>query len=153
MRIFIVFLFIVGASFCHAQTDTMFVEKLDGTILAYPLSVFNGITLPVITDVQEEKKMQEILSSFMLFQNYPNPFNPSTTIQYSIPIPGDVKIAIYDVQGRVVRSFDSPPHLAGNNSITWDSRNDDGALVTSGMYFCQVLFNNNSLVKKLLLLK
>ena len=155
MRQVIVFLFLVCSSICYTQTDSMFVEKMDGSIRGYPISIINGITFskeePV--SVREEQMMQNILSSFAVYQNYPNPFNPSTTIQYSIPATGDVTIDIYDVQGRAVRTLENAAQQAGDHSIVWDSRNNYGTRVSSGTYFCQILFNNTSLVKKLLLIK
>lgn len=155
MRQVVVFLFLICSSICFAQTDSMFVEMMDGSIRSYPITIINVITFsqeePV--SVREEQMMQNVLASFAVYQNYPNPFNPSTTIQYSIPATGDVKTDIYDVQGRVVRSLENSVQQAGNHSIVWDSRNNYGNTVSSGTYFCQILFNNNSLVKKLLLIK
>ena len=155
MRQVVVFLFLVYSSICFAQTDSMFVEMMDSSIRGYPISNISGITFSKegTVNVREEQLMQNVLSSFAVYQNYPNPFNPSTTIQYSIPQNGEVRINIFDVQGRLVRSFDNAIKQSGNHSLVWDSRNNSGNTVSSGTYFCQVLFNNNSLVKKLLLLK
>jgi len=132
----------------------MFVEMQNGSIRGYPISLINQITFSGIpTSVKEQELMQNVLSSFTLYQNYPNPFNPSTTIQYNVPKPGVVEINIFDIQGRLIRSMSKSFQQAGVHSIVWDSRTNSGGAVASGTYFCQVLFNGSSLVKKLLLLK
>jgi hypothetical protein len=132
----------------------MLVQKMDGTIRGYPISLINKITFSgVPTSVKEEELMQNVLSSFALYQNYPNPFNPSTTIQYNVPRTGDVEVRIFDIQGRLVRSLSKSYQQAGVHSLVWDSRSNSGMVVASGTYFCQVLFNGTALVKKLILIK
>jgi hypothetical protein len=150
-----IFLFLLScSSFCLGQTDSMFVEKIDGTIRGYPISLINQITFSGIpTGVKEQELIQNVLSSFSLYQNYPNPFNPSTTIQYSVPRAGDVEARIFDIQGRLVRSLSNGYQQAGTHSLVWDSRGNSGTVVASGTYFCQVFFNGTALVKKLVLVK
>jgi hypothetical protein len=132
----------------------MFVEKMDGTNRGYPIAMINQITFSgVLTTVKDQKLVQNVLSSFVLYQNYPNPFNPSTTIQYSMPKAGNVEARIFDIQGRLVRSLSKSYQQAGIHSLVWDSRGNSGTVVASGVYFCQVLFNGSALVKKLLLIK
>jgi len=132
----------------------MFVEKMDGTIRGYPITLINQISFSSVpTGVKEQELMQKVLSSFALYQNYPNPFNPSTTIQYSVPKSGDVEARIIDIQGRLVRSLSKSFQQAGTHSIVWDSRGNFGTVVASGTYFCQVLFNGSALVKKIVLIK
>ena len=75
-------------------------------------------------------------SNYKLYQNYPNPFNPETTIEYSLHKPSTVELAIHDVSGKLVRSLVSGQKNAGNHLAKWDSRDNNGILVTSGIYFC-----------------
>jgi hypothetical protein len=154
MKLLIVFLFLATTSICTAQTDSIFVEKADGTITGYAVSAIREITFSgLVTTVREQELVQNVLTSFALHQNYPNPFNPSTTIQYDIPHSGDVTITIYDIQGRLVRSLSSQNEQAGRHATVWDGRNDRGVSVSSGSYFCRVDFNKTFLVRKLVLLK
>jgi hypothetical protein len=154
MKLPIVFLLYAFSSLCFAQTDSVFVERADGTTIGYAVSAIREITFSgLITSVREQGLVQNVLSSFVLRQNYPNPFNPSTTIQYDIPHTGEITIAIYDIQGRLVRSLASLTQQAGTHSAVWDGRNDSGLNVSSGNYFCRVDFNRSFLVKKLILLK
>jgi hypothetical protein len=154
MRIINALLIVTCFTISNAQTDSMFVEKKDGTIRGYPISLVRQITFSGSpTSVKEQELVQNVLSSFALYQNYPNPFNPSTTIQYSVPKAGDVEVRIFDIQGRLVRSLSKNYQQAGTHALVWDSRNNSGTIVTSGTYLCQVLFNGTALVKKLVLIK
>ncbi len=154
MRITTIPLLTLCSSICLAQTDSMFVEKMDGTIQGFPMRLISQITFSVTsTTVHEQDLIQKALLSFALHQNFPNPFNPSTTIQYSVPRAGDVEINIFDIQGRLVRALVKSNQQAGIHFIVWDSRGNSGHLVASGVYLCQVLFDGSALVKKLVLLK
>ena len=154
MKLPIVFLLFAISSICFAQNDSVFVEKVDGKIIGYAMSAIREITFSgMATSIREQELVEKVLSSFTLHQNYPNPFNPTTTIQYDIPLSGEVTIAIYDIQGRLVRSLASFNQQAGTHSVVWDARNDGGVNVSSGNYFCRVHFNHSFLVQKLLLLK
>ena len=86
--------------------------------------------------------------SFQLYQNYPNPFNPSTTIKYSINEKGYVKLSVYDLLGREISDLVNEVKTPGEYSIRFN-----GDRFSSGVYFYKLTVNNNSLVKKLLLLK
>ena len=151
----LLFLIFLGcSSLSIAQADSMFVEKKDGTIRVYSVLLISEIFFEgTFTDIKEEKLAITLLSSFVLSQNYPNPFNPTTNIQYTIPTSGEVLVNIFNIQGRLIRTLLQSFQTAGNHTIVWDSRNNNGNTVSSGTYFCQVSFKNNSLVKKLLLLK
>ncbi|KAF0151614.1 MAG: FG-GAP repeat protein [Ignavibacteria bacterium] len=96
----------------------------------------------------------EILpSAFTLDQNYPNPFNPSTVISYTLPKQSRVQIKIYDVIGNEVRSLIDEDKNAGKYNILWDSRNNTGSRVTSGVYFYKIFADGFTETKKMVLLK
>ncbi|MEJ2722479.1 MAG: FlgD immunoglobulin-like domain containing protein, partial [bacterium] len=77
---------------------------------------------------------------FALYQNAPNPFNPSTVIRYDVPAGGgQVTLAVYDVNGRLVRTLRSGVETAGKKSVTWDARDNNGARVASGVYFYRLV--------------
>lgn len=137
----------------HAQTDSMFVEKNDGTIQRYPISLIRELSFSVVTEVKELSAVETILRSFVLRQNYPNPFNPSTTIEFEIPRAGYVEVKIFDVTGRLVRAILDGRQQAGLHRVTWDGHTDSGQFGSSGTYLCQVKFDKSFLVKKLMLIK
>jgi hypothetical protein len=72
-------------------------------------------------------------SEFALHQNYPNPFNPSTTIPYDLPVAARVKIMLYDILGRAVRTFGNEVQAAGCYDVHVDARN-----LASGTYVYRI---------------
>jgi hypothetical protein len=88
------------------------------------------------------------LRTFNLFQNYPNPFNPSTTINYSLAKPGNVKLTIYNAIGSKEAVIINEYKPAGNYSVKFNGSN-----LASGIYFYRLESGNFSLTKKLTLMK
>jgi hypothetical protein len=89
-----------------------------------------------ITDVQLEIE-KDFLSqpfTFALYSNYPNPFNPETWLQFEVGAKTEVKLIIYDLLGRRVRSLVQRPYNPGRHIVNWDGRNDFGSLVSTGVY-------------------
>jgi M6 family metalloprotease-like protein len=91
--------------------------------------------------------------AFSLSQNYPNPFNPSTTIEYTIARTGPVDIAIFDVNGRKVRTLVGEAKMQGNHKAVWNGKNDRGVSVASGVYFYRLTAGNFTQIKKMILLR
>lgn len=75
-----------------------------------------------------------------LLPNIPNPFHPDTEIRYesSGVMEGPVHLAIYDVQGRVVRNFGLVPATTGVHSVRWDGKDGAGRDVAAGMYLVRL---------------
>ncbi len=76
----------------------------------------------------------ELPDNYQLLGNYPNPFNPSTTISYALPFNSRVELNIYDVTGKLVKSLKLTDQSAGHQSIVWNGTNEQGTLVSSGIY-------------------
>src|SRR5437867_4497781 len=68
----------------------------------------------------------------------PNPFTQSTTIAVAMPRRAQSHLAVYDVQGRVVRTLVNRVLEAGTHTITWDGRTDAGNRVAKGVYFAKL---------------
>jgi hypothetical protein len=83
-----------------------------------------------------------------MFQNYPNPFNPSTTIRYSIINPDVVKIKIYDVLGREVRTLVNEFKQAGTYELQFSANG-----LASGIYLYRIESGSFVETKKMILLK
>jgi hypothetical protein len=92
-----------------------------------------------------------------LFQNYPNPFNPTTTIRYALDKPAYITLNVYNFAGQKVKTLAQQYQNAGEFRVQWDSRNDLGDQVSSGVYFYRLKISNSSgsylVQKKMLLLK
>jgi hypothetical protein len=65
---------------------------------------------------------------------YPNPFNPSTTLAYELRRPGPVRLRVFDLAGRLVRTLVSGERDAGSYTVTWNGRDDGGRALASGSY-------------------
>ncbi len=94
-----------------------------------------------------------IPDQFALHHNYPNPFNPVTTILYDIPVDAAVMLVVYDILGRQVKTLINTNQTAGYKSIRWHGINDQGQLVSAGMYFYHLQAGRFSKVRKMVLLK
>ena len=92
-------------------------------------------------------------ATFILHQNYPNPFNPSTAFRYQLPVNSDVELAIYNVQGQLVRRLVAGQQPAGSHSALWDGTGDRGQRVPSGVYVYRLRAGSFVQTRKLLLLK
>ncbi|MCH2650946.1 MAG: T9SS type A sorting domain-containing protein, partial [Candidatus Marinimicrobia bacterium] len=92
-------------------------------------------------------------TEYSLGNNYPNPFNPITKFTYSIPEDVRVRITVYDIQGRAVKTLVDSDQSAGYKSIQWNATNNAGAPVSAGLYFYRIQSSNFSQTKKMIFLK
>ncbi len=76
----------------------------------------------------------ELPVDYLLSQNYPNPFNPTTNIKFAIPQAGNVKIAVYNLLGQEVRTLVSSYVDRGTGVVSWDGRDNNGKMASTGMY-------------------
>ena len=109
-----------------------------------------------LDDGEEERWIQpddETPRQYQLHDAYPNPFNPSTTIAYSLPYAGQVRLTIHDARGRQLRTLVSGVQPAGYRQATWDGRDDAGRGVPGGIYFYRIEAGDYMAAKKLVLLK
>jgi len=89
-----------------------------------------------------------------LHQNVPNPFNPVTLIRYELPQEMEVALRVYDAAGRLVRELvPSEVQRAGPYAVSWSGRDGAGREVGTGVYFYQLEAGEQTLSRKMLLLK
>lgn len=91
---------------------------------------------------------RDIILKYSLNQNFPNPFNPTTHIKYSIPFDELVRIKIFDILGREVKTIINENKIAGEYIVYFD-----GSSLASGIYFYKLETNNFICIKKMLLIK
>jgi len=87
-------------------------------------------------------------SSLYLLSNYPNPFNPVTLISYSVPVSGNLKIEVYDVQGAKVVTLVDRFVSKGDYDVPFDAIG-----LSSGIYLLRMTNSETSLVNKITVLK
>ncbi|RKZ28768.1 hypothetical protein DRQ29_01380 [bacterium] len=88
-----------------------------------------------------------------LFGAYPNPFNSATKIVYALTEPGNVKLDIIDIDGKIVKTVDSGWRNTKLYSIRSDGCDYSGRTMPSGLYFARLQSEKTLLVKKLMLTK
>jgi len=100
------------------------------------------------------REISSVPQQYNLYQNYPNPFNPSTTIKFSMPEPDKVQIAIYDIQGTLVKNLiNHEEYSSGTYSVNWNGKNESGKQAASGVYIARIMTSKFSRAIKMNLLK
>ena len=100
-----------------------------------------------------EKSDADLPEGFELHQNYPNPFNPSTEIRFSLPEAQKVELVIYNMQGRKVATLIDGYLSAGEHQVEWNSKDDQGNTVSSGVYLYKLIAGSVTVSKKMTLVK
>lgn len=72
--------------------------------------------------------------TFALRPNLPNPFSAQTLIRFAMPEPGDARLTVYDVQGRMIKVLETGELSAGTHDVRWDGTNQSGSRVPGGIY-------------------
>jgi hypothetical protein len=103
---------------------TIFLE-VDGTRLAGRVAE-SLARRPIVSDLP---------TRFALHQNRPNPFTHATTLRFDLPVPAQVRLAVFDVQGRLRSVVANGWFPAGTHALTWSGGDADGARLGPGVYF------------------
>ena len=107
---------------------------------------------PFITTGVEQSEEPSRVETFCLYQNYPNPFNPETIIRFTLPVPSEVTLSIYNILGQQIRAFTAYYH-AGDHMVAWDGKNSSGEDVASGVYLYRLSAGQYQDTKKMLLIR
>jgi hypothetical protein len=86
--------------------------------------------------------------TFDLAQNYPNPFNPSTSIKYSVPESGNIRLSVFNIVGEEVAVLADGFTQAGFYEVSFNASN-----LPSGVYVYKLQSDNSVQAKKMMLLK
>lgn len=93
------------------------------------------------------------LGDLTLGQNNPNPFNPKTVISFNVAREGRGSLRVYNLRGEMVRTLLEGTVPAGEQSVQWDGRGDDGLLAGSGVYLYRLEVDGQALSRRMMLLK
>jgi hypothetical protein len=93
-------------------------------------------TEPALLDRVEGTR--KIALSLRLDEAVPNPTLDATTITYAVPTAGPVRLMVFDVSGRAIRTLVEGNSVAGEYAVRWDGRRDDGTPVRAGVYFARL---------------
>ena len=87
------------------------------------------------SDTEDPTEGSARISKSGLLQNRPNPFTPVTKIGFELAQAGRVELAIYGVDGRLIRTLINEERLAGSHVVTWDGCDAEGKKLAGGVYF------------------
>jgi hypothetical protein len=85
---------------------------------------------------------------YELKQNHPNPFNPVTTIRFNLPEESHVRLEVFDVQGRLVKTLANRTFSSGFHAAEWNATG-----VSSGVYFYRLVTPSYTEMRKMILLR
>ena len=128
-----------------ALPDSVVAKDLAGLILVggsegNPVSLSYAIGGPTAAEADTPP------AGFTLHGNYPNPFNPTTTVRYTLPTAGRVRLAVYDVLGREVALLQDDIRNAGTHQVRLEARG-----WASGMYLYRLTTPDGSATRRMVL--
>ncbi len=85
---------------------------------------------------------------FQFVSAFPNPFNPSTTVHFEMQRAAQVRLSVYDIQGREVALLLNEQLSAGNHEVSWN-----GSSYSTGLYLIELVSSSQREFAKVLLLK
>lgn len=128
----------------------LFIEEPGFTVSLKQISA-NGVLGQKPSNIK--KYFNHETKDIYLYNNYPNPFNSETKIKFKLNKPEDVTLIIYDITGKIIRSVQFDRLNSGVHSYAWNSRDNNGNEIASGIYFYRLITNEYSITKKLLLIQ
>jgi len=90
---------------------------------------------------------------FKLRQSFPNPFNATTRIRYSLEIPADVSLEVFNIFGQKIATLVAGPQSRGEYQVHWDGKNEAGQVVATGVYFVRFTAGQFVAIQKALLIR
>jgi len=98
-------------------------------------------------------QMDQLPETTIMENAYPNPFNPQTFISYKLSEATTVKIKVYDMQGRSIKTLFNGKQAAGSYHVYWNGTNKDGMKVSTGNYMIRMETENTMKSQKVLFIK
>ncbi len=127
----------------NGTDDIAYVDNSTGEIKV----LYNNL----LTGINDKNELS--FCKTQLMDNYPNPFNPETKITYSLAKEGNTELTIYNIKGQKVKTLMNDHVDAGEHSVIWNGKDQNGADVSSGVYFYRVKTADGVQNRKMLLLK
>jgi len=108
----------------------------------------NNVQIELFNATTNVENENYFVKDFAINQNYPNPFNPSTTINYQIPVSGNVELKVFDILGNEVATLVNQIQNAGTHSVNFDASN-----LSSGTYIYTIKSGSFFKSNKMMLVK
>ncbi len=133
-------------------------KEIIGEFLRIPIThlglIKENIEMDVLVNTTNQKisLKNSVLSRNEFFGNFPNPFNPSTTFQMNCVQETKVKINIYNLKGKLVKSLING-NFQGLQNFQWNGLDNNNNQVSTGIYFYKVSLNEEQITRKMLIMK
>ncbi len=98
-------------------------------------------------------EMEIVPNNNFKLSNFPNPFNPTTNINFSLTKAEHIKLEIFDIKGKKIRTLFDGELAARSHNVLWDGKDDNNSTVSSGMYFYQIQTATEFSSRKMILIK
>jgi cytochrome c peroxidase len=125
-------------------------DEIDA-VVAFLETLTDGEPLHGMRDPGRPRQEESVAGTPAAIRISPNPFNPATRIEFTVQDGATVRLAVYDVTGRLVRSLVDSAVPAGVHAATWDGTDARGARVASGIYFVRLDTNERTVIRKAVL--
>lgn len=141
-----------GGTGCCSSSDDRDVGP-DGLTMGWWLS-FNFTALPAaFTATGAPEPAAGAANGLRLSRGKPNPFRQRTTLSYTVPSSGPVRIRVLDVAGRTVNDLVRAGRPAGTYSTTWNGVDRTGSPVAPGIYFIRLEFADGARTRRVVRLR
>jgi hypothetical protein len=98
-------------------------------------------------------RSESVPLQFNLNQNLPNPFSSTTQISYAVNADAEVELVIFALLGQRVVTLVRGRQKAGQKTVRWNGKDENGNDMPTGLYLCRLLIENQAEVKKMLVLR
>ena len=122
----------------------------------YDYFMLGIIDIGFVPDGKSSSDVTSINENIVLQGNlkvYPNPMANEVTIEYSVQLPGNVTIAVYDITGRLVQTLTSGYKLPGEHTEQWNANDENGTEMPNGTYFTRMQTGDNTQTTKVILMR
>ncbi|NNE44407.1 MAG: T9SS type A sorting domain-containing protein, partial [Gemmatimonadetes bacterium] len=146
----------MGSTSLDIQADGLSLGTVAGTLDITHNAAGGFTSVPVTINVVDATDAPTVAiepSALALHAGIPNPFRHETSIRFDLPQAADVRLAVFDVTGRRVRTLAHGVMDAGFHTTAWDGRAGDGRRASSGVYFIALETGEQSLRKKVVMLR
>lgn len=129
-----------GPLYLGVDTEGLYLDNI-GVYYVYTISgveQVSGAALPTRTQIRRA---------------FPNPFNPSTTVEFSVPKAGPVRVGIFDIRGSRVATLVNEAMSPGIYRVRWNGKDTSGVDAASGVYYAQIQSRGGSDSGRLVLIK
>ena len=138
-----------GYSFYHWNSVLDDTTKLKKIVMNKDTTIIANFISPT----KVSRGFEESTKKYHLFQNYPNPFNPSTKIMFQVAEDCRINISIYNIKGQLINILVDEKKTAGIYTIEWNTVNQSGIKVPSGVYVYRFETDKYTQTRKMILLR